>query len=416
MIRSADAARFRWVVLAVFVLSSTINYLDRQTLATLAPVLRTEFHLSNAEYGLILTAFSLTYAFSAPFAGMLIDRVGLNRGITLAIGVWSCAGIATGFTRGLGGLVGCRAALGAAEAAGIPGAGKAIYQYLRPAERALGNAVNQAGISLGLILAPPLATYLAVRAGWRQAFVITGILGLIWIPVWIWASRFAAAEPAPKLESFAGAAMLRDRRLWTFVAANALSMIGYSLWTNWTTLFLVEVHHLTLVEAAWYAWIPPVFAALGGAAGGWLSLRLMNRGLAALPARFRVCLLASLVSLATAIIPLAPSAAWASAGISLSIFAVSAFSVNMYSMPLDAFGGARAAFAVSILVASYGAVQALVSPAFGRVIDLYGYGPLAIVASLMPLAACTVLHVGQAIVPEVPSVDGFPAGRRLPHE
>ena len=393
----ADAARFRWLVLAVFVLSSTINYLDRQTLATLAPVLRGEFHLSNAQYGLILTAFSLTYAAAAPFAGLLIDRAGLNRGITLAVALWSCSGIATGFTRGLGGLVGCRAALGVAEAAGIPGAGKAIHQYLRPAERALGNALNQAGISLGLILAPPIATYLAVRAGWRQAFVITGILGLIWIPVWHWASRWAPAAAAPKLETAAGSALMRDRRLWSFVAANALSMIGYSLWTNWTTLFLVEAHRLTLVEAAWYAWIPPVFAALGGAAGGWLSLRWIDRGLAALRARFRVCVVAAVVSLATAAIPLAPSPAWASAGISLSIFAVSAFSVKMYTMPLDAFGGARAAFAVSILVASYGAVQALVSPAFGWAIDVYGYAPPAVAAALMPLAACGVLRATRSI-------------------
>lgn len=392
MSRSVDAARFRWLVLAVFVLSSAINYLDRQTLATLAPVLRSEFRLSNAEYGLILTAFSITYAAAAPFEGMLIDRIGLNRAITLAIGLWSCAGIATGFTRGLGGLVGCRSALGVAEAAGIPGAGKAIHQYLRPAERALGNAVNQAGVSLGLILAPPIATYLAVRAGWRQAFVITGILGLIWIPVWHWASRRAPAAPAPKLETAAGAALLRDRRLWAFVAANALSMVGYSLWTNWTTLFLVEAHGLTLVQAAWYAWIPPVFAAAGGVGGGWLSLRLMERGVAALGARFRVCVAAAIVSLATAAVPLAPSAGWASAVISLSIFAVSAFSVNMYTMPLDAFGGARAAFAVSILVASYGGVQALISPAFGRVVDLYGYAPLAIAAALTPLAACAVLR------------------------
>ena len=392
MIRPGDAARFRWLVLAVFVLSSAINYLDRQTLATLAPLLRTEFHLSNAEYGLILTAFSITYAAAAPFAGMLIDRIGLNRAIALAVGVWSCAGIATGLTRGLGGLIGCRASLGVAEAAGIPGAGKAIHQYLRPAERALGNAVNQAGVSLGMILAPPIATYIAVTMGWRQAFVITGILGLIWIPVWHWASRWSPAAPAAKLEVRAGSEMLQDRRLWAFVAANALSMVGYSLWTNWTTLFLVQVHGLTLVQAAWYAWIPPVFAAAGGAAGGWLSLRFMDRGLAALPARFRVCVMAAVISLATAAVPLAPSPAWASAIISLSIFAVSAFSVNMYTMPLDAFGGTRAAFAVSILVASYGGVQALVSPAFGRVIDLYGYTPLAVTAALTPLAACAVLR------------------------
>jgi ACS family hexuronate transporter-like MFS transporter len=385
------ATRFRWLVLAVFVLSSAINYLDRQSLATLAPLVRAEFHLSNTQYGLILTAFSVAYMASAPFAGMLIDAIGLNRAISLAVGLWSCAGISTGYTRGLSGLVGCRAVLGMAEAAGIPAAGKAIHQHLRPAERALGNAVNQAGVSLGLILAPPIATWLAVRGGWRQAFVVTGVLGLAWIPLWNWAARRTrppgSAETAPK----ACPTVLRDRRLWAFVAANALSMIGYSLWTNWTTLYLVEVHGLTLVEAAWYAWIPPLAALLGGFAGGWLSLCLVERGRPAVAARFRVCLAASVVALATAAIPAALTPAWASAGISLSIFAVAAFSVNMYTLPLDTFGGARAAFAVSLLVASYGGVQALISPAFGKVIDLYGYAPLAIVASLAPLAACAVL-------------------------
>ena len=392
MTRAPDAARFRWLVLAVFVLSSAINYLDRQALATLAPVVRAEFHLSNAQYGWILTAFSITYAASAPFAGMLIDGIGLNRAISLAVGLWSCAGIATGFTRGLGGLVGCRAVLGMAEAGGIPAAGKAIHQYLRPAERALGNAVNQAGVSLGLILAPPIATWLAVRSGWREAFVVTGALGLAWIPVWNWAARAWGRPPGlPGTGREACSTVLRDRRLWAFVAANALSMVGYSLWTNWTTLYLVEVQHLTLVEAAWYAWIPPLAAMAGGLAGGWLSLRFVERGVAAIQARFRVCLAASVVALATAAIPAAPTAAWGSTGIALSLFAVAAFSVNMYTLPLDAFGGARAAFAVSILVASYGAVQALISPAFGKVIDLYGYAPVAMVAALTPLAACAVL-------------------------
>jgi MFS transporter, ACS family, hexuronate transporter len=396
--RPADATRFRWLVLSVFVLSTAINYLDRQTLTSLAPLLRAEFQLSNAGFGLILTAFSITYAASAPFAGLLIDRIGLNRALSFAVGLWSSIGFATGLTRGAGSLLACRAALGMAEAAGIPGAGKAIHQYLKPAERALGNAVNQGGVSLGMMLAPPVATFLALRGGWRQAFFITGLLGLAWIPLWNWVARRALAAPAPKAD-VSGLEILSDRRLWTFVAANALSMVAYSLWTNWTTLYLVDVHRLTLAQAAWYAWIPPVFAVAGGGAGGWLSLRFVERGVAPVVARRRVCFAASFLALATAAVPLAPTPAWASAGISLSIFAVSAFSVNMYSLPLDVFGGARAAFAVSILVASYGAAQALISPAFGKIIDLYGYAGLAAGASLTPLAACWVLWRAPATTP-----------------
>ncbi len=384
-------AALRWWVLGIFVLSSAINYLDRQSLAALAPPLRAEFHLSYEQYGLILTAFSITYTLCAPFAGLLIDRIGLHRTITLAVGVWSMAGIATGFTAGLASLVVCRALLGAAEAAGIPAAGKAIHQYLAPPERALGNAVNQMGVSLGLVLAPPVSAWIAVRHGWRAAFIVTGVLGVLWIPMWTRAARAAPSVTPPPQPVREALDILRKPRLWAFVLANALSMIGYSLWTNFTVSYLVDVHRLSLVEAAWYSWIPFVFAAAGGFTGGWLSLAWMRRGSEAVASRTNVCLLTAIVSLATAAIPWLSTPALSTAGISLAMFAVAAFSVNMYTLPLDTFGGARAAFAVSILVAAYGGVQAIISPLFGALIDQYGFAPVCRIAAVTPLAAFGVL-------------------------
>jgi ACS family hexuronate transporter-like MFS transporter len=388
-----DAERARWMVLSIFVLSTAINYLDRATLATVAPAVRDEFHLTYAQYGWIVNAFMFTYTLSAPFAGMLVDRVGVNRAATLAVGLWSCAGIATGFSRGLGGLALCRAVLGIAEAAGIPAAGKAIHRYLTPAERGVGNAMNQAAVSFGLVLAPPIATWVAVRYGWRAAFIVTGVLGLVWIPLWLWTSARIPALPIGK--ATAAAPLLRDRRVWIFALANALSMIPYSLWTNITTLYLVDRWRMSLAAAAWYAWIPPVLGAIGGFAGGWLSLNWMRRGAPAAGSRFRVCLLASIVALLTAAIPAAPSAAWACLGISISFLAVAAFSVNMYSLPLDTFGGAHAAFGVSMLTASAGAAG-LLWPLLGRLIDLHGYAPVTSIAAVTPLAACALLWMTRA--------------------
>ena len=383
----------RWLVLGVFLLSSSINYLDRQSLATLAPLFRAEFHLNNADYGWILAAFSLTYAAAAPFAGLLIDRIGLNRGITLAIGLWSLAGITTGFTRGLAGLVACRAWLGFTEAAGIPAAGKAMHEYLAPPERALGNGLNQAAVFLGAILAPPVATWLAVRYQWRTAFVVTGAAGLFWIPLWNSIARSAPPVRKSAVEPLARSlAMLSDPRMWGFVVANALSMVTYSLWSNWTTLYLVEVHKLTLVQAAYFAWLPPLAAMLGGFAGGWLSFRWARAGAHPLAARARVCFLCAIAGLVVIAVPFTPSAAWAVAGISASILAVSGFSVNLYTMPLDVYEAARAAFAVSLLVSAYGAMQAVVSPMLGAIIDGYGYTPVCAIASLTSLAAYAVLR------------------------
>jgi ACS family hexuronate transporter-like MFS transporter len=384
------ATRGRWWIVSVFFLSSSINYLDRQTLATVAPLFRAEFQLSNADYGWILAAFSVAYAVAAPFAGLLIDRIGLNLGISLAVAMWSAAGIATGFTSGLTGIVLCRAWLGLAEAGGIPAAGKAIHEYLKPEERALGNGLNQCAVFLGAILAPPLATWIAVRYQWRVAFVATGIAGLLWIPLWnavAWKSRPARVEPVARSLD-----IVRDRRMWGFVAANALSMITYSIWCNWTTLYLVEVNHLTLVEAAWFAWLPPLGAMIGGFAGGWISFQWVRSGMEPLTARTRVCLICAVAGLSALLIPFAPGAAWAAAGISVSILAVSAFSVNLYTMPLDVFEAGRAAFAVSLLVSAYGGMQAIVSPLLGAIIDRFGYAPVCAIASVTSLAAYAVLR------------------------
>jgi len=395
-----SAGSLRWWVLGAFVLSSVSNYLDRQVLAALAPLLRAEFHLSNTDYGLILSAFSVTYAVSAPLAGLFIDRVGLNRGISLAVGLWSLAGIATAYARGLGGLVACRAGLGLAEAAGVPATGKAIVLYLRPEERALGNALSQTGLSVGAMIAPPLAVWLAVRYGWRSAFLVTGLAGLLWIPFWNWTARRGPANACqPRAAALPFSEFARERPLWAFALANVLSMTVYTLWTNWTTLYLVQAHGLRLEETVLLAALPPVFANLGGLAGGALSFMWMKKGIAAVPSRMRACLLSAVILLATALVPLAPTALVATAGICLSFFFSSAWSVNLYSLPLDVYGAARAAFAVSLLTGAYGAMQAVFSPVIGALVDRFGFPPVCALVSVMPLAAWMLLRwigVGRA--------------------
>jgi ACS family hexuronate transporter-like MFS transporter len=383
--------RSRWTILAVFVLSTAINYLDRSTLATVAPQFMRELGLTNEGYGWVVTAFYITYTLAAPFAGLLVDRLGLRLASTLAVGLWSCAGIATGFTTGLAGLAACRVVLGLAEAGGIPAAGKAIHRYVGAAERGLGNALNQAAVSLGLVVAPPIAITIATRFHWRAAFIVTGLFGLLWIPLWLWISRHDH-EPTPKP---AAAPLVRDARVWIYAAANVLAMIPYSLWTNFTILYLVRARGLSPDHAKWWAALPPALAAVGGFAGGWRSLHWIRRGAPAPASRFRVCLLSSILSLSAALVTAAPDVFWASIAISISFLAAASFSVNLYSLPIDVFGGANAGFAISILTASAGA-SVLLSPYFGRLIDQHGYAPVTAIAALTPLAACALLGATRA--------------------
>jgi MFS transporter, ACS family, hexuronate transporter len=384
----------RWLLLGVFAGSSVLNYLDRQVLAALAPLLRAELHLSNADYGLILSAFSIVYAAASPLAGLFIDRIGLTYGIVLLVAVWSAAGSFTGVTQGLAGMLACRAVLGIAQSGGVPATGKAIRQYLYASERALGNAFSQFGLSVGAMLAPPVATWLALAYGWRSAFLVTGLLGFLWIPLWLAAvQRMPAQQTAPAASWRGATKVLGDRRLWAFIIANVLSMTVYSLWTNWTTVYLVEAHRLSLAEAARYAWLPPLVSNLGGVLGGWLSLHLIRRGVEPIQARYRVCLWAAVAALSTAAIPFAPSPLTAIALVSFSFFTVAGFSVNLYTMPLDVFDPSRAAFSVSLLTAAYGGMQTVLSPLIGASIDRYGFQPACIAAAFAPLAAAGVLRL-----------------------
>ncbi len=185
----------RWVAVSVFVLSSTLNYLDRQILNVLAPLIMSEMHFNQTGFGLLISTFSIAYAASSLFTGWMLDRFGVNRGICAAVTWWSLSAASTGLVNGLGGLAACRAALGIGESAGVPAVGKLNGIYLEPGERALGAAVNQIGLSLGAALAP-LFIGVALIHGWRTPFVISGALGFVWIPVWLLvAASFRRATP-----------------------------------------------------------------------------------------------------------------------------------------------------------------------------------------------------------------------------
>ena len=259
-------------MLSVFVLSSSINYLDRQTLATLAPVIRGELHLSNAEYGWIVSAFSITYAACAPFAGLLIDRIGLYRGITFAIGMWSLAGLSTGWVRGFRRVVAPPRRPGSSRS-GRHSRGRQGDPTLPAAPRAgarqqpqsggcqPGSDPGASGCDLGcgaVQLASRIHDYCRPGVPLDPGVACCGRkkrFGKTWRH-WVRSNR-----------------ILLDRRLWGFALANGISMVPYSLWTNWTTLHLVDVNHLSCARG-----LVRLAAAAAWRAGRWPAARFPSAG------------------------------------------------------------------------------------------------------------------------------------------
>lgn len=363
----------RWVAFSVFVLSSTLNYLDRFLLNQLAPLILAEMHFSKTTFGWMLSVASIAYAGSSLLAGWLLDRLGVNRAISLAVGWWSLAGIGTGLVRSLPGLFVCRAALAVGESAGVPSVGKVNGMYLRPREYAMGTAANQVGLSLGLALAP-VWTAIALAHSWRLPFIITGVISLLWIPVWLEVNRRIPPQTSQGREQAdrqqrSSFALLRDKSLLLLVVANVLWMGGYSFWSNWTTFYLMGVYRLELQTANNYSWIPPLFSNFGGFFGGWLSMRWIQRKLAPVPARKRAVWVGALGALTTVLLPVTSDVRVATAMISVSFFFLLAGSVNIYALPIDLFGAGRAGLAISALTCAFGILQTVISPAIGYLAD-----------------------------------------------
>ena len=371
-----SSVSLRWLAVSVFIISSVLNYLDRSLLGSLAPLIMSEFHFNQAAYGWLISAFSATYALSALGAGWALDRFGVNRTTYAAAAWWSTAAVGTGIVGSLPALGVCRAALGIGESAGVSAVGKLNAIYLKPEERALGAALNQIGISLGASLAVYWGIGAAGIHGWRWPFMVAGICGFGWLPLWWLVSRTVPAQ-FQKLELSSEQErsrqplfeILNERNLIILVVANLLWMGGYSLWSSWITLYLVHVHHLTLEQTRHYGWIPPLVSNVGGFFGGWLSYRWTKKTGDPVGARRRAVWVGAICSLVTLALPFAVDARWATALISASFFFALAGSVNIYALPIDIFGAKRAGMALAALTCSYGFLQMVISPVIGFLSD-----------------------------------------------
>ncbi len=384
----------RWWVVAIFYLSSSINYLDRQILAAVSPAFMSEFHLNYEQYGWILTGFGLVYMLSSPFMGWFLDKVGLNLGTSIALVWWSVSGMARGFTSGLSGLMATHGLMAIGESAGIPSTAKAAQTYLKQDERAIGSSMSQFGLVIGGLLASIIANYCIGNWGWRSAFFVAGWLGFLWIPLWWWASKKAPAQPASVESSgFDIRSILKLPQTWGFVIANVLSLGIFLFWTFWTNHYFVKTFGMSVQDANNLSPLLQAISLVGSFLGGWSSMQLIRRGWAPLAARRRVYLFGAIGMMLSAVVPLAPNVTWSVVFISLSYFASSAASVNLYTMPLDAYGGSSAAFSVSLLTGGYGLLQLFAYPLIGRVADQYGFSPICIAIAFPPMLAYLILEL-----------------------
>jgi ACS family hexuronate transporter-like MFS transporter len=373
-------------------LATVINYLDRQALSVVAPVLREEFHMSNEAYGYVLSAFMLAYTISNGVSGPLIDRLGTRVGYAVCMLVWSTAGLMHAFARGPWSLAAFRFLLGVGEAGNWPAGVKVATEWFPAQERALACGIFNSGAAIGAIIAPPLMAWLVSQFGWQAAFLIVGITGYVWLAAW-WimyrtppgSSTEAPPRPAPPWRLF------RTR----FVSVLTLSKVfvdpAWYFYIFWVPQYLKSVHGFDLTKIGMTAWIPFVTADLGNLVGGWFTGYLIRRGVRT--ARARKTSLAIFALLMTSAVPaaFAPSASVALGLISVATFGYTGYNTNSLALPGDVFpkNMVGSIWGLASMGAGFGGM--IFSWLSGRVIDAVGYTPVFIGYGLIPLVALSLV-------------------------
>jgi ACS family hexuronate transporter-like MFS transporter len=408
--------RWRWAIGGLLFASTVVNYVDRQTLSVLAPSLKVEFHWSNQDFALIVIAFRVAYAIMQTVGGRLIDHLGTRNGLSLAVVWYSAAAMLTSLANGLWSFCAFRFLLGAGEAANWPAATKAVSEWFPRRERGWAVALFDSGSSIGAAVAPALVLFLIGRfGGWRWAFVLTGVLGLLWLVAWRrfyyppdshpYVSeeerRMIAADQAEEAATEAPAAsqspppwsaLLRLPQTWGAIASRALTDPVWFMITDWFAIYLAA-KGFRLEETAAGFWIPFLAADIGNFFGGGVSSALIRRGWSVGRARRTLMVAGGLGVLA-----LVPAAFLSSFPALVACFAVATFSyaamsTNALALPADLYQS-RAVASVAGM-AGTGAGLGTIGSTYliGVVADRFSFTPILVVSSVVPLLAAFLVLV-----------------------
>lgn len=367
-------------------LVSLISYIDRTTLALLAPTILKETHLSAEQYGWIISAFSVAYMIGNPVWGRLLDQAGVVRGMTVAVAFWTLASVSHAFAVGFWSFAIARAALGFGEGATFPGGLRTVMQTLPAGLRSRGIAVAFGGGSLGAVLTPLIVTPVAAIWGWRGAFWFTGIVGVAWLSLWYFVSRREDVRAVP--EHAGGPADrpgFKDSRVWGFMAAYALGGAPLAFVLYNSSLYLSKAMGLSQTTIGELLWIPPLGWELGYFFWGWHADRMGLRAGASVKEFRRIFALLALLGLPLAAAPYTGSTVAVMGLMFYAMFIAGGWIILSLAYATNTFSSGHAGFLAGLGAGSWSAVVALIMPFFGRLFDGQNYNVAFLAAGAIPI-------------------------------
>lgn len=292
------AGRYRWTICGLIFFATTINYLDRQVISLLKSTLSADMHWNDADYANIEIAFQFFYAFGMVGAGRVIDKLGTKTGYALTTGLWSVAAVCHAFASSVLGFAAVRAFLGLTESGNFPSAIKTTAEWFPKKERALATGIFNSGSNVGAIIAPLTVPFIAVAWGWKWAFILTGLIGFVWLAFWLLLYKIPSKEKRLSKEEFeyinsdteetrekeeAGkniswSKLLTFRQTWAFAIGKFLTDPVWWFYLFWLPDFLQSQYHLTLTQIAVPVALVYMLSTIGSVGGGWLPLVMIRNG------------------------------------------------------------------------------------------------------------------------------------------
>jgi ACS family hexuronate transporter-like MFS transporter len=334
-----SVSRYRWVICALLFFATTINYIDRQVLGILAPTLQVEIGWSELEYSSIVTAFQAAYAIGLVVFGWLIDKVGSRVGLLVAVFAWSCASMAHGFVSATAGFALARFALGLSEAGNFPASVKSVAEWFPKRERAFAIGIFNSGSNIGAILTPLVVPWIAITWGWRAAFIVTGVVGVVWLcaAVVFWRPAQRALDGDEPSGKVSWRDVASHRATWGFAIAKFLTDPIWWFYLYWAPKYLGTQFGVQLSGLAAPLVVIYLMADVGSVAGGYASARLVKRGAGELAARQRVMLWCACIALLVGFAAVAPTLWFAVLLLGLATAAHQAWSANLFATVSDVF-------------------------------------------------------------------------------
>ncbi|AJJ63425.1 D-galactonate transporter family protein [Yersinia aldovae 670-83] len=425
----------RWYMIALVTVGTILGYLTRNAIAVAAPTLQEQLHITTQQYSYIIAAYSAAYTLMQPVAGYILDVMGTKVGYAMFAVMWAIFCMSTALASSWGGLAIARGAVGAAEAAMIPAGLKATSEWFPAKERSIAVGYFNVGSSIGGMIAPPLVVWAIVMHSWQMAFIITGVLSLIWAIAWLILYKHPkdqkklsdeereyilsgqeAQHSTANAKKMSAMQIIRNRQFWGIAIPRFLAEPAWGTFNAWIPLFMFKAYGFNLKEIAMFAWMPMLFADLGCILGGYLPpLFQKHFKVNLIVSRKLVVTMGGLLMIGPGTIGLFTSPYAAIALLCVGGFAHQSLSGALITLSSDVFGRNEVATANGLTGMAAWTASTLFALVVGALADTMGFSPLfaalAVFDVLAVVVIWTVLQNRPAAEPATDPVQQTPAGQ-----